>query len=221
MAAIIDFGTFHLFKTGIGAGVGAAAGATLGAISRVGASVGASIGAGIGAIEVFATFPVDIAAEVLTKEYVFVYNPGGPAIEKLQFKSRGHEALCHIIIAINHVVVKAALWGGAALLGIVSLPAAAVIGGGGALYFAASKLETLLLILSPKSLRPVAALASLALKVAVVAGVLFAVIQLGLLAPPWAIALGVSAAVLALMGTGFSFLSIYKDEFKALTDKRK
>lgn len=215
MASIIEFGTKHLCVTGVGAVVGASVGASLGAIARVGASVGASIGAGIGAIEMFAVYPGEKMAQYLTINTVAEIDKEGNMITKTGFKSKGHKVFYHTASTINGLVVRGAIWGGAALLGIISLPAAAVIGGGGALYFAASKLEDMILTLSPKSLRPAAALITLTLKVAVIAGVFLAIIQLGLLAPPWAIALGVSAAVGALIGTGWALMDSYSEEIKA------
>lgn len=216
MSSITEFGSRYLLTTGLTAGMCAAEGAFLGSITSMGAAIGASIGAGIGAIECFISFPVQYAAKSLTtRSPINIDKNNQPIRRKIEFKSPAHMVLYHTATAINSLVVKGVVWGGAAFLGIVSLPAAAVIGGGLGLYLVASKLEDVVLNLSPKSLHPVAAMATLALKVAVIAGVFIAAIQLGLLAPPWAIALGISTAVLALMGTGFQFIYIYSDEIRA------
>ena len=168
--------------TGVGAGLGfLAAGAA-------GAGPGALIGLATG----FVQYPTEKLIEHFT-------NPD----------SNASEAAAMVAHAINCIASNALVWGGAALVGVVTAPVALGAGGFAAVYGTVSKLEDLALRLSGCTWKlPVVAILTAAVKIGLIAAGAFALVFFGVVAPPVGIALGVTASLLAIVGTYYVVMKI-------------
>lgn len=169
------------------------------ALSGASAVAGSSAGLGIGIISGMVVYPLEVGIDYFCK----VDDTETYGSEPKVYKNREWKSVADVIKIFSAAVVNAAIFGGCILMGVTTLPIGATLGGLLITHYTVSRLENIALRHS-SDLKPIVAILTLSVKVAVLAVALLTFVSLGILTPPGAILFGLVLGGTLVIGTRFA-----------------